>query len=194
MLRFGIGSSVASVAIILFMALSVRARDTSQSRMRMQLRQQNVMSQLRTNGAEYDQNLKSLGISDLSAWETFSAASLNKLFRKLQIDHHLADCRYSITHSGALPPDLFSITLTLDMKSNRDRNIIGFLQQFATCVPGIVVFERVQIEREGKILSHDEFVQLLKGKGKNKKIPPAFSAKVQCKLVVPMDLAKQFSS
>jgi hypothetical protein len=192
MLLFGVGSSVVSVATIFLWSFSAHAEQHSKSRMLMRLRQQSLMKQLKINDADYDQKLKTLGILD--PLQTLSAASLNKLFRKLQIDNHLADFHYSITHSGILAPDLFSVALTLDMKSNRDRNILGFLQQFAACVPGIVDFKHFQIEREGKILSHSEFAELLKGRGKKKKIPPAFSGKVQCNVVVTKESARQFSS
>ncbi|MDR1208178.1 MAG: hypothetical protein LBJ89_02395 [Holosporales bacterium] len=194
MLLFGIGSSVVSVATISFWTFSVRAEQYSQLRMLMRIRQQSVMKQLKTNDADYGQKLQSLGILD--PLQTFSAASLDKLFRKLQIDHHIADFHYSITHNSAVPnnPDLFVVALMLDMKSNRDRNITGFWKQFTARIPGIVVFEHFQIEREGKILSHSEFAELLKAKGRNKKIPPAFSAKMQCKVVVLKESARQFAS
>lgn len=194
MLLFGVGSSVASCAILSFWTYSVRAVHSSHAQMLRRFRQQDVMTQAHANSADYEKKLQDLRILDPSAWKTFSGASFDKIFRKLQIDHHIADLRYSTSSFVSRTSDLVEFTLVLTAKSSRDRNIAEFCKQLVANIPGVVVFEQVQIEREGRIMSHSEFLEFLHPKGhpksKKKKIPPAFSAKIQCKVVIPKALTQ----
>jgi hypothetical protein len=169
--------------------------DASRDRTIMLIRQHKVRQGSCATDEDYKAKLDELGITDPLMWEKLTSISLARVLRRLELDHHVMRTQYALqpidmtAHKGA---GLSAFTMSLGMKSARDKNIVNFLQQLADHIPGIIVFEAVNIKREGDILSHAEFEKLRKARNK-RKVLPSFSAEVKCSITVPSQIVANFA-
>ncbi|MDR1598194.1 MAG: hypothetical protein LBR89_04690 [Holosporales bacterium] len=165
----------------------------AQDRTIMLMRQHKVMQGKRDNDNEYEQKLRDLGITDLSIWEQVTSVSFTRVLRRLERECHVmrTKCSLQLAEQDRRMDELALLKLDIDMKAARDKNVTEFLAGLVEQVPGVVVFDSININRNGAILSRAEFDNLRKSKQKGK-AKPAFSAQVSCRVAIPKKMAADF--
>ncbi|MDR3285175.1 MAG: hypothetical protein LBS83_00645 [Holosporales bacterium] len=88
---------------------------------------------------------------------------------------------------------LSCLKIRIKMKSENDKNILEFAKNFEKKIPGIVVFENIEIKRIGKILTREDFKKTSeKFKEKDKKFLK-FKASIQCDIIIPTKQIDNFT-
>jgi hypothetical protein len=181
----GVGGLLCTSLSMPLWFVSTHKKLVSQHQTLMYLRQREVS---RDSG---NQDCDSLGILDPST--PLSPGYFERTLRRLQMEHHITGLKYSMHPTNSDHPGMSTFILSMNMQAVRNKNIVDMLRQLATLIPGIIVFEKIQITRDLPILSHAEFTELLKTRNKKKKIPPSFSARVQFKVVILSEFSKNFA-
>lgn len=172
-------------------------KDKAQLQTLTTLQQQSLLKKIKDDDKVFYAKLKSLGISEQTLLHEFSTrtVSLSKSMKYLRNFFHFVGFQYQLQEEKKqnFAPHLSHFNFSVSLKSMREQNIIEFLKQLIHLVPGIIIFEKIEIRRLNKILSQFEFRQFIKECKKNKKeIPPNFSAFVTCHIVLPSDFSKTF--
>ncbi|MDR2464612.1 MAG: hypothetical protein LBD36_03340 [Holosporales bacterium] len=193
---FGFSICVSSVTLCLWNSTK-NIKNKAHIRTQEIIQRQETVQKLKENDTLCQKKLKSIGVHSNPTWIVCPSTTFSKLLTDIKNENRVTEVKYSLQKTGVVEKnaELFSLSLTMTLKSMRDQHIINFLAQLIERIPGVVLFERITIKRESEILSQAEFNKLLKCHDQIKqRLMPCFMSNVQCRIIMYSDMVSEFIS
>ncbi|GHS97449.1 hypothetical protein AGMMS50296_4430 [Alphaproteobacteria bacterium] len=188
-LSFGLGSALWITTIL----IKQKAKRTAH----VLAEQYEAWQDIQKNEQEYQKQLKELNLPTKFLSKNFSSKGKNfsKLVHQLKAQHRVGLVKTVWQGEEKLNPDLSRLTVSLEISSWRDQNMMDFLGHLFQLLPWIFILQSFDLERKGKILTQEEFRKFLgNARKKNQPKDPIFSAHMVGQIVLPSSQVKAFQA